>query len=921
MHLGVDLHMQPVTDDQYASLVSYEGRELITESLTMEELESTFFQDIPASSDSAMLEAITTTRSKLDQTMRAFIRALNGQLTGTNITAGTDTAAVIAVPVVSGDKGTEYAPVGEDAQSIGGAIIGRVRNINSIPVLPAQIPLSDGQSVSVVFLSPTATNKIASGDQLVAFQFLLNKRDITHVVAPMGGEDLSLKQVALSLSNLVEKNSRKFKNAQARKSAQATDLNNLEAESDNLETQLADISDQGEVVKSQNDGIQQQINAITTQADGVEAHVKELQQQLSDLQADQASKVNGSNQPSSMYWYGLNQKPLARSLRAKGTTPIDFKVLITPENALSDPRLKDVISGVDPDKYKYGVIGYEKPYSQENIDKFGVFDFQAKQSQSATTTPPAAEQNNSASVMASGVKASGVDKVGDKFTVDKIGMGSVDISYPRTKDEITLTAADATSNGVIVKGFNDKDYVSIASGLFDSVEKTFNGRGLIDFATQDKLFDVVSKDLPELSGDMRTWVIQQVMSAAQAKIIAAQKEAENKPVQTLSWYGLRARPLAVGAQPTGQQGYIPPESVATDPRTKDLVANIDPANYKFGAIGYAPPLSPKEINQYELVDFWQRRGDAGKRAQQLDDLKSMVIDMINMGDSADDAFKDLMKPNGQYVSSNPFYDEQEKNYRTDQLVQAMKEAGYPGAIDKAFKAFYADLVPKAKEKLDAEKDNAVDYLKNMQAAIDAVKALIKGVRLPKGWTKIFDEKGHDGWSSFDNDNIPESLGFKKPTLFVETPAIEEGDDPFDFRVMPNLDENGAPMGTFKVTYGEGSPISDEADSVTTWADAMAAIKGAIDKEQARVNGKNKPTPPAPEPQPTPEPEPTNNVVTNALAQLQDLMDNETNIDAYLAKMESLVNDINEAGALKENEPFLQRVADKLTAMMVAEGIA
>jgi hypothetical protein len=282
MHLGPDLKLTPVSDAMYNSLVECEGRELITESVTMEEIESTFFSDIPVSSNNAMLEAITSTRGRLTNTMRAFIRALNQQLNGTGITAGTDTAgASEPAGTDTGENGGSSA----DAQSIGGAIVGRVRNVNNIPILPAQIPLSDGQSVTVVFLSPTAEKKIAPGDQLVAFQFLLNKRDVTHVVAPMGGEDLSLKQVTLSLSNLAEKNSRKFKNAQARKQAQSDELAKMETESDNLETQLADISSQGDTIKAQSDSLQQQIDSVSQQADGVEAHVKELQAQLGDLQS------------------------------------------------------------------------------------------------------------------------------------------------------------------------------------------------------------------------------------------------------------------------------------------------------------------------------------------------------------------------------------------------------------------------------------------------------------------------------------------------------------------------------------------------------------------------------------------------------------------------------------------------------------
>ena len=46
--------------------------------------------EILVESDEAMFESITTTRIRLAQTMRAFVRSLNRGLNGTNISAGTD---------------------------------------------------------------------------------------------------------------------------------------------------------------------------------------------------------------------------------------------------------------------------------------------------------------------------------------------------------------------------------------------------------------------------------------------------------------------------------------------------------------------------------------------------------------------------------------------------------------------------------------------------------------------------------------------------------------------------------------------------------------------------------------------------------------------------------------------------------------
>lgn len=95
--------------------------------------------------------------------MQAFVRALNQKLNGTGISAGSDKTGDVAQ---------------NGARAIGGAEIGRARNVNGLPVLPAIIPLSDGQTISILFHSPTAENRITNSDTLVAFQFLLNKKTL-----------------------------------------------------------------------------------------------------------------------------------------------------------------------------------------------------------------------------------------------------------------------------------------------------------------------------------------------------------------------------------------------------------------------------------------------------------------------------------------------------------------------------------------------------------------------------------------------------------------------------------------------------------------------------------------------------------------------------------------------------------------------
>lgn len=212
----------------YDGLMSGSSADMMLESATIDDIDHAYLGEenvIPG----AMFEAVSTERMRLAQTMRAFVKALNRGLNGTSIIAGTDDAGADT----TGQK------------TVGGAVIGKVRRVANIPVLSALIPLSDGQTVSLVFHSPTADNgKIRNQDTLVAFQFLINKRDVTHIVAPIGGRDVSLQQVTQALSNLIEKNSGKFtkqKDAQAKLRAE---VETTQAETDQLAEQQSALLEQ-----------------------------------------------------------------------------------------------------------------------------------------------------------------------------------------------------------------------------------------------------------------------------------------------------------------------------------------------------------------------------------------------------------------------------------------------------------------------------------------------------------------------------------------------------------------------------------------------------------------------------------------------------------------------------------------------------
>ncbi|WP_147200795.1 hypothetical protein [Pantoea sp. CCBC3-3-1] len=266
-----DLPLINISDKIMEELRRGKDADFLLEPVNMADVESTYFYDAPLLPEinAAMFEAVTSTRGRLAGTMRAFIRALNTSLNGTGITAGNDTTG-------SAD---------DSSQSIGGANIGRVRKVQGLAVMPAIIPLSDGQTVTLVFHSPTGNaGTITSADTLVAFQFILNKKDVTHVVSPANGRDISLKQVTTALSNLIERNTVKFQHAQAKQKAVKAEIANMQAEGDKLEEQQADQVSQGDDLKSTIKFNAARLSDLSYQADQQEALNEELQAQLTAAQ-------------------------------------------------------------------------------------------------------------------------------------------------------------------------------------------------------------------------------------------------------------------------------------------------------------------------------------------------------------------------------------------------------------------------------------------------------------------------------------------------------------------------------------------------------------------------------------------------------------------------------------------------------------
>lgn len=145
----------------------------------------------------------------------------------------------------------------------------------------AVFELSDGQTISIFFHNPdVAPAKIGPTDELISWKWMLNKKDITIVVAPEKGDDLNVKIVAERIIKLAEKNSAAFQRANTKRAENMAVIESLKAEIPVLEKELSDAQKELELVKFEADN--KAINDVEAQKKANEDFAQAVYQSLID---------------------------------------------------------------------------------------------------------------------------------------------------------------------------------------------------------------------------------------------------------------------------------------------------------------------------------------------------------------------------------------------------------------------------------------------------------------------------------------------------------------------------------------------------------------------------------------------------------------------------------------------------------------
>jgi hypothetical protein len=121
---------------------------------------------------------------------------------------------------------------------------------NGVAQVAVVYELSDGQTVSIFFHTPDVTPaKIAPTDEMISWKWLLNKKDITIIVAPERGKDLNVREVAIRIMKLAAKNSPAFQRANAKRAENMAAIETIKSEIIVLEKELAEAEHELEVAK------------------------------------------------------------------------------------------------------------------------------------------------------------------------------------------------------------------------------------------------------------------------------------------------------------------------------------------------------------------------------------------------------------------------------------------------------------------------------------------------------------------------------------------------------------------------------------------------------------------------------------------------------------------------------------------------
>lgn len=826
----IDHTAKPMTREQYLDALGIDT--MMLEPTTLEEIIATHLFDLPGQGETAFTDAIVTTRNRIDRTMMGFIRALNGSLVGTDIAAS-------------------------DAQ------IGDPRRSGDIAVIAAEIPLSDGQSIFVIFHSPSNDPaKITGTDTLVAFRFLLNKRDVTHVVAPNKGRDISLKQTTMSLSNLVERNSAKFAAKQADNKAKTEELAALESDTEQQMKEADQLTEQADTLRDARNVTDAEVGKVSTLLNRQVERNDELRKTLAQLQAKKEEakpapipvpKPEPTPEPTPEP--GPEPTPTVKhaeklgmitpdTLPATGSTLGQFTVV------KASARVIDVSGAKGNERYTWDGTGYKRR------DKYLMADGSTLDALNARV------------------------KIRDAENTPEDGLRYV-------KQQLMINGTHTLTNGAVI-AYKTKDVNGELVGQVTITEKNGNlyridatssqGGAMGDAA--GKLYTAYRDDKAD-----RYWVEEESdedrEAREKAELIAQQRTAL-KPFE--------------GSYGTGWKG------------TLDVIGDDRPAVF----IATPPLPGEDEHDGYIVV---ANVGEDNKLTGTFRVIYGSDGGPITGGTEV------TSKDEAKEIAYREYQRELEETLERNNPEPTVEPVPEPAAAEKLYwyglriRPFGPSNQPEGHVAYIAPEDMATDPRVSGLTGDRNERDMRYGL---VGYAEPLAAEAVDHFNLTDMSATSWNENTRAAALARLDELVEQmvqGDESasaiWDLLFKPNGD-----LIKNNPFFADGKYQTNQLTTALQEAGYSGSVKAMVNALIDKATSKNKPEP-TPEPEPTPanqwnEADPA---ILAILEQLEALRTGEGDYNVYLEKMGGLIEQLEKAGAVETHEPYLHKVADRLTELM------
>lgn len=188
---------------------------------------------------------------------------------------------------------------GEKVKPVALQIVGPFKQ-RGVANVAAVFELSDGQTLTIFFHNPDVTpNKMAPTDEVISWKWLLNKKDVTIVVAPERGADLNIREVARRVIRLAEKNSPAFQRINARRAERMQNIQKLKDEIATLEADLKIVQHELEVAKVAAEDAEQEKKEKGNQEnpDTTKENIEKLDEKPAELRGGDIQAPNTEQDP------------------------------------------------------------------------------------------------------------------------------------------------------------------------------------------------------------------------------------------------------------------------------------------------------------------------------------------------------------------------------------------------------------------------------------------------------------------------------------------------------------------------------------------------------------------------------------------------------------------------------------------------